>query len=88
MDVLQQTGNLIDSTHRRALCVKLNTFTGTLDEVLEKSNTISIHTKNLQLLLIEIFKSVNHLNPEFMWDSFIMKPDLYNLYSCYIDTRH
>ena len=75
----KQAHNLIDSTHRRALCAKLNTFTGTLDELLEKSNTISIHTKNLQLLLIEIFKLVNHLNPEFMWDSFIMKPDLYNL---------
>ena len=75
----KQAHNLIDSTHRRALCAKLNTFTGTLDELLQKSNTISIHTKNLQLLLIEIFKSVNHLNPEFMWDSFIMKPDLYNL---------
>ena len=76
----KQVHNLIDSTHRRTLCAELNTFTVTLDEMmLEKSNTLSVHTKNLQLLLTEIFKSVNHLNPEFIWDSFIMKPDLYNL---------
>ena len=38
----KQAHNLIDSTNRRALCGKLNIFTGTFDELLEKSNTLSI----------------------------------------------
>ena len=71
--------SLIDKTHHKALCAKLNTFAFTYDELLLRSNSISIHSKNLQLMVIEIFKSLNRLNPEFMWDCFILKDNLYNL---------
>jgi len=71
--------NLIDKTHHKALCARFNTFNSTFEELLMSSNSITVHTKNLQLLIIEIFKSLRHLNPEFMWDSFVLKPAVYSL---------
>ena len=75
----KQAHNLLNATHHKALCAKLNTFTFTFDEMLLKSNSLPIHTKNLQLLVIEIFKSLNHLSPELMWNSFTIRPASYNL---------
>ncbi len=75
----KQAHNLINATHRKALCARYNTFNSSFDELLLKSNSLSIHNKNLQMLVVEIFKSLNHLNPEFMWNSFTLRPNLYNL---------
>ena len=36
-----------------------------------KNNSVSIHQRNLQLLLIEIYKTVNNLNPSFMAEVFV-----------------
>ena len=71
--------NLIDKTHHKALCVRFNNFKKTFEELLLSSCSITVHTKNLQLLVIEVFKSLHHLNPEFMWNSFILKPEIYHL---------
>ena len=71
--------SLIRATQYKALCAKLNTFKSTFDEVLLKSNTINIHIKNLQLLVIEVFKSLNQLNPELMWNTFTLRDKSYNL---------
>ena len=75
----KQAHNLIRATHRKALCAKQNTFEQSYDELLLRSNSIDIHTKNLQLMVIEVFKSLIHLNPEFMWDFFTLKNTLYDL---------
>ena len=71
--------NLINSTHCRAMCAKLNLPTGNLVELLEMTNSRSIHTNNLQLMMIEVFKTLNRLSPEIMWNSFEVKPNSYNL---------
>ena len=71
--------NLINSTHRRALSARLNTFSGDLTELLEMTDTVSIHTKNLRLMMIEVYKSVNHLNPKIMWETFCTKDVPYKL---------
>ena len=39
----------------------------------------NIHTKNLRLLVTEIFKTLHNLNPEIMWNSFKIKPESYHL---------
>ena len=33
----------------------------------KRSDTITIHIKNLQKLILEIYKSMNHLNPSYIW---------------------
>ena len=35
--------------------------------------TLTIHKKNLQKLMVEIYKTINHLNPPYMWDLFTKK---------------
>ena len=46
---------------------------------LEKDNAVKIQTKNLQLLMTEIYKTHNNLNPAFMEDIFIAKCPQYSL---------
>ena len=36
-------------------------------------NSVKVHVRNLRALLIEVFKSLNHINPEFMWALFECK---------------
>ena len=39
-------------------------------ELLQLRGLEHIHTKHLKLLIIEIYKSLNPLNPKFMWSLF------------------
>ena len=72
----KQAHNIIKSTHHKAPCAKFSLFNMPYSQILKLANKPGIHTKNLQLLVIEIFKSLHYLNPEIMWDSFkiISKP--------------
>ena len=42
---------------------------------------MSLHQRNLQLLLVEIFKTKENLNPSFMKDIFVERTENYNLRS-------
>ena len=62
-----KTGNnLIETVHRRSLRAVLNDFDLTYERMLEKTKQSTIHQKNLRVLVSEVFKSLNSLNPEFM----------------------
>ena len=54
-------------------------YNSTYEELLASHNEISIHQKNLRHLGIEVYKSLVHLNPEFMWPFFKNKSIPYNL---------
>ena len=58
--------------HERALRIVYNDDISPFQDLLEKSGTVSIHHRNLQLLAIEIFKTLHDLSPSFM--SEIFKP--------------
>ena len=75
----KQAHDLIHTNHRRALCAKTGLFGKTYKEILCASSSISIHSTNLRHLIIEVFKSLQHLNPEFMWDIFEVKSSRYSL---------
>ena len=49
------------------------------EELLERSKEIPIHVKNLQYLLIEVYKSCNCQNPMFVWDMFKRREITYDL---------
>ena len=51
----------INSTHKRALIIIHSDYDSSLDKHLKKSDTATIHIKNLQKLMLEIYKSMNHL---------------------------
>ena len=73
--------NMVNKTHHRALCAIFFRFDLSLEELLSLSNSPSIHTKHLQMLMTEIYKSINKLNPSFMWNLFEVKEVNYNLRS-------
>ena len=41
-----------------------------LDALLQRNGTLTIHKKNLQKLMVEVYKTVSHLNPPYMCDLF------------------
>ena len=49
-----------------------------LDALLQRDGTLTIH-KKLQKLMVEIYKTINHLNLPCMWDIFINKEVEYDL---------
>ena len=69
----------IKNIHFRSLKLVFDNYEMTYEELLEMCNSVSIHSLHLQSLMIEIFKCVNSLNPEFMWSLFENKNLIYNL---------
>ena len=55
--------NSIDKTHKRALRVLYNSFDKSLEELLQIDGSVTIHQRNLRTLMIEVYKSINRLNP-------------------------
>ena len=39
-----------------------------LDALLQRARTSTIHNKNLQRLMVEVYKTLNHLNPLYLLD--------------------
>ena len=61
----------IDKIHERALRIAYKDYVSSYDILLERDKAVTIHTKNLQTLMTEIFKTQNNLNPPFMNEIFI-----------------
>ena len=51
----------------------------TYEELLELSETVSIHQRHLRFLVTEVYKSTSYLNPKFMCSFFTHKETPYNL---------
>ena len=62
--------NLLTEAHCRALRAKQNLVHLDYDELLVKADCASIHTQNLQLMLVEVYKSVNKIGNKLGWDQF------------------
>ena len=70
----------INKIHEKALGLVYKDKTNlSLDDLLKKDKSVSIHLRNLQTLVIEIYKARNGLGPEIMKCifNFVQKP--YNL---------
>ena len=62
--------NKINRIHERALRITYKDYESSFNTLLEKDNSVSIHTKNLQTLMIEMFKIKVNINPPFMKEIF------------------
>ena len=69
----------INRVHKRALRKLLKDFVASFDELLIRNEEKTVHVQNLQKLMIEVHKSLNHENPSFLWDLFTRKEINYNL---------
>ena len=57
----------MENTHKRTLRAVYNEYEKNYTDLLADHDEISIHQMHLQFLAIEVFKSANKLNPQFMW---------------------
>ena len=75
----KDANHIINRTHKRALRVLHNDYESSLNTLLKKSNTVTIHIKNLQKLMLEIYNSMNHLNSSYIWHLHERKEIQYDL---------
>ena len=71
--------NRINRLHERALRLVYKNTQLTFEELLRKDNSFSIHHRNLQKLVVEIYKVKNNLSPALMKDVFPERLLPYNL---------
>ena len=69
----RKTNNRINRIHERALRIAYHDYVSDFQSLLEKADTVTIHQKNIQVLTLEIYKTLNNLNPEFMREIFCLK---------------
>ena len=65
--------NKIESIQKRALRLLHNDYTSTYDSLLGKENKPSMELKRYRTLALEIFKTVNVLNPTYMQHLFYLR---------------
>ena len=71
--------NKINHIHEKALRIACKNNVSDFDTLLIENNCVSIHKRNLQILMVEIYKTVHKLNPSFMNEIFIQKSSHYHL---------
>ena len=69
----------INKLHERALRITYRDQESSFEDLLGFDNSVSVHQKNLQVLMIEMFKTKHGLNPPFMKGIFRPQTNQYNL---------
>ena len=65
--------------HKRTLRVLHNDYTATFEELLVKSEKVTIHCSNLQKLMIEIYECTNYISAAVLSELFTTKEISYYL---------
>ena len=63
----------IENLHKRALRFMLDDYSSSYKRILEKSGKFSMDVKRKHKLCIEIYKTLNNLNPSFMKEIFELR---------------
>ena len=71
--------NLINKIHKHSLRVIYEMEDANFDDLLIKDSSWTIHENNIHTLLIEIYKSLNHISPPIMQEFFDLKITPYSL---------
>ena len=77
--------NKINRCHKRALRTVYDKFELDFNSLLAINSDITIHTRHLQFLMVEVYKALKALSPEFMHNLFETKETKYAL--CLVLTR-
>ena len=62
----RRINNQINKLHERALRLVYNDKSSSFRELLERDHSVTIHERNIQVLLTEIFKVKSRAAPEIM----------------------
>ena len=65
--------NKIESIHKRALRFLYNDYRTSYEDLLKKADKVTMNVVRTRILCIEIFKTLNNLNPTFMKEIFKLK---------------
>ena len=71
--------SLINNIHERAWSIVYNDNIPSFTQLLEKSGSVSIHHRNLQALVIEVYEALNNLSSPLMSDLIKLKETTHNL---------
>ena len=63
----------IENLQKRALRFLYNKYQLTYEELLDKANSSTMNIKRLRFLCVEIYKTINNLNPSFMKQIFELR---------------
>ena len=77
----RRINNKVNQIHERALWITYKDSHSCFESLLERNNSVSLHQRSLQPLLVEIFETKENLNPSFMKNIFIEITENYNLRS-------
>ena len=75
----RKLNNKINAIHEKALRITYGDRQSSVQQLLEKDNSVSIHHRNLQVLATEMFKISRNLCPELLNDIFLKRTNPYNL---------
>ena len=79
MFCFRTSNNMINKIHEQTLRLILNDHAGDFDTLLENNNDTCNHHRNIQTLMVEIYKIKNNLNPPIMDFLFERRNNTYNL---------
>ena len=71
--------NKLNSIHERALRITYNDRPSTFEELLNKNNSVSIHHRNLQVLVTELYKVKSNMAPDILNEIFQNRTSSYTL---------
>ena len=79
----------MEKIHERSVKFLLNDYLSSYAELLEKSSSVSMETKRFRMMVCEIFKTLNNLNPVFMKDVFHYSQNVtHKKHNLYIHTQN
>ena len=73
------SSSMINKLHERSLRITLNDYSSDFNILLENNNDIRNHHRNIQVLLIEVFKMKNGLAPPVMESNLNKRFNTYNI---------
>ena len=74
----RSSSNLINKVQERALRITYNDQLTDFKSLLSNHNEITIHQRNLQVLMTEIYKIINHIAPPIMSSLFEIRENTHN----------
>ena len=73
------TNDKVISVQKRGLRLLLNDYTSGFEELLNRNEGVTIHEKNCQKLMLEVYRCMTSGNPSFQWEFFDEKVLPYSL---------
>ena len=75
----RKSNNLINKVQERALRLITNDYQSSFNIFLDKYNEFSIHPRNLDTLMIELYKIIHHTAPSIINSLFVFRENTHNI---------